>query len=135
MTMPIEHPRPTVAGLPRSHSVVAQHNRLFFHCDIGDVRDTCKSASWQLLAVMIAHDQVDVLAGDLVEIFRGALAPARHITEDVESVFRFDEPVEVLRHRLVHFMHATERAVAMLDDVRVAEVPVRGEPHSRTHLV
>jgi hypothetical protein len=83
--------------------------------------------------VVIAFDEVDVLAADAAAILSRTLGgPQTEVTQEVEIVLFPDRGIQVFEDGIIHFGHGQEWPLAVPDDVPVSKMKVGSEP-SITH--
>src|SRR3990172_451729 len=132
MGMAMKVPRSPVAAVPRLKRVVAEDDLLLPHLDLF-VRDDLGEAVVvrPLLLhepIVIAMDQMDltVQAPDVVHHLLRTTDEGK-VSDMVDRVARLDLPVPVLDQGVIHLLDRLERPLAVLDDVGMTEVVVRGK--------
>jgi hypothetical protein len=86
------------------------------------------------LFVVIARHRKDLLAANLLAMLQSShLTPDAEISKEIEDVIGLNGGVEAVEDRLIHFLNAFKRSIAVADYVAMTEMKIRRKPYVR-HL-
>ena len=116
--------------IPDAHGIVAEHDRLAMYGDFCKVVEPRKLFS-QLAGffVVITRHRKDFLAANLLAVLQSLrLASDAEIPKEIEDVIDLNRGIDTVEDRLIHFLDASKRAIAVADYVVVSKMKICCEP-------
>lgn len=110
---------------------MTQHNSLTVERDLCQIIEPRKFLSkFASIFVMVSGECKYLFAANLSSKLRSSCLWAdAEISEEVQNVVRFCTHVKTFQNLLIHFLYILEWAIAVTNDVLVAEMKVSGEPN------
>ncbi len=133
MRMSVQVPRSMMRVIPDPHGVVTNHDGLAMYGDFRKVVEP-RELLGELanLFVVITRHRKDFLAANLLAVLQSLrLAPNAEIPKEIEDVIGLNGGVETVEDRLIHFLDASKRSIAVTDYVAMPEMKIRREPYVR----
>lgn len=131
MGVSIQMPSSAHRPVPNPHRVMTQDDSLLAHGDFCQISKPKKPILYFSKApVMVAFDEEDSLASNLIEILgRSLVATNAKVSEKIEYVPFFDHLVKAAEDLGVHFGDICKWARTMPNDIAVAKMKVSGKPN------
>lgn len=141
MRVPVKAPCPVMSRVPRSQGIVEQDDLLnlaiaFLDFEKMIVFDPLEIFEGHRLIetfVMVPSDQMLLSLQTLKGQFRLLRPHESEISNDINFVSIRDGIIPIIDKPLVHLLSSLERAIAVFDDVLVAEVKIGSEKNFPAH--
>lgn len=131
MRMSVQVPRSMMRAIPDPHGVMTDYDGPAMYGDFRKVAEPRELlGEIANLFVVIARHCKDFLAPNLLAVLQSLrLAPDTEITKEIQDVIGLNGGVETVEDRLIHFLDASKRSIAVADYVGMPEMKICRKPY------